>query len=103
MYHAKRSLFGKVLLLVESSEAVNVAKLLTDDLPSTFWGMILANIVDQQYAAVLPAFVGPFFVPLEVGAMLAPMCEGGVPALADVWPRILTVVRWPYIEGSGSF
>jgi hypothetical protein len=45
MYHPECGLFCKILLPVESPEAVNVAKLLTDNLPPALWRVIFTNVV----------------------------------------------------------
>ena len=64
MDDSERSLLREVLLPIESPQAVNVAELLAEDLPSAFWRVVLANIVDEQNATIGPALFRPFLVPL---------------------------------------
>lgn len=92
----------KVLLPIESPQAVDIAELLADNLPSAFWRMILAHVVDEQNTAVGPTLVRPFLMPLQVWAVLASVAEYGVAALAYVWCRFLAKIGWPDIESLGS-
>lgn len=93
MNDPERSLLREVLLPIESPQAVNVAELLAEDLPSAFWRVILTNIVDEQDTAMSPALICPFLVPLQVRTMLAPVTECSVASLADVGWGFLAMVR----------